>query len=471
MIHESHKLTTAAVDIRPFRDLLAVVRGAGELGTGVAYRFHQAGVQVVMTELAQPTCVCQAVSFAEAIVTGQKALEGVTGRRVSAEGVRQALRAGQIAVIVDPSGASIRQLSPDIVVDAIMAKRNVGTALDQAPLVIGLGPGFTAGQDVHAVVETKRGHHLGRVITSGTAEANTGVPELIDGQSISRLLLAPQAGQLALERRIGDRVHAGDVVARVDQQPVVAAISGIVRGLLPAGYDVPAGAKVGDLDPAGEPEDCYTVSDRALAVGSGALAAILEFWPRIARAEPAAVARGRGRRPGQVPEDELLSPAEFVLLGLLGQQPAHGYELARTFAPEAELGRIVRLRPGQLYAYLSKLETLGLILAAGRPSDRVTPRDRKVFSVSDSGRRQFEAWLGRPVPRIRQLAVDFMAKLFFALRLDAATRRQLIEAQVAAVEHEMREIDDGDSEDSPLRLAGARLAEANLSWLRQLARE
>ncbi|HUZ77278.1 MAG TPA: selenium-dependent molybdenum cofactor biosynthesis protein YqeB [Chloroflexota bacterium] len=453
----------------PFKDVVAVVRGAGELGTGVACRLHQAGIQVVMTELARPTCVCQPVSFAEAVAAGSKTLEGVTGRFVAAPEARRPRGGDDIAVMVDPAGAVIRELKPDVVVDAIMAKRNTGTALGQAALVVGLGPGFVAGQDVHAVVETKRGHHLGRVITSGTAEANTGVPELIDGQSVSRLLLAPRAGRLALERRIGDRVHAGEVVARVNEQPVVAGISGLVRGLLPQDYEVEAGAKIGDLDPSAELEYCYTVSDRALAVGSGVLAAILEFWPRISGVDPATGSRGRGRRPGHLPEDELLGPAEFALLGLLRQGSAHGYELARAFTPEAELGRIVHLRPGQLYAYLNKLETVGLISGPPRAIARAAPRERKVFSLTESGQRQFEAWLGRPVYRTRQLAVDFLAKLLFAGQLDPAARRALIEAQIESIEREAGELHGRDGEATPLQQAEVRLCEAHLSWLRQLA--
>ncbi|MGH2470167.1 MAG: helix-turn-helix transcriptional regulator, partial [Chloroflexota bacterium] len=261
----------------------------------------------------------------------------------------------------------------------------------------------------------------------------------------------------------------GEVVARVNEQPVVAAISGLVRGLLPEDYEVDAGAKVGDVDPSAELEYCYTVSDRALAVGSGVLAAILEFWPRISSADPATAGRGRGRRPGHTPEDEFLGAAEFALLGLLRQGPAHGYELARAFAPEAELGGIVHLRPGQLYAYLNKLETVGLISGPPRTIARAAPRERRVFSLTDSGQRQLEAWLARPVLRTRQLAVDFLAKLLFAAQLDAVPRRALIEAQIGTIEQEAGELRKRGREGTPLHQAELRLCEANLSWLRQLA--
>ncbi|HVA24864.1 MAG TPA: selenium-dependent molybdenum cofactor biosynthesis protein YqeB [Chloroflexota bacterium] len=455
---------------RPFGDVLAVVRGAGELGTGVAYRLHEAGFQVAMTELELPTCVCQAVSFAEVMRLGQKTVEGIKSRRTSAAGALDALRSGEIAVVADPSAEAIQQLRPAVVVDAIMAKRNTGTRIDQAPVVLGLGPGFTAGQDVHAVVETKRGHRLGRVITAGAAEPNTGVPELIDGQSTNRLLLAPRAGRLTQERRIGDWVRAGEVVARVDQQPVVAAISGLVRGLLPDGYEVEAGTKVGDLDPAAEPEYCYTLSDRALAVGSGVLAAILDFWPRLSPVEASLPDRGRGRRPGYSAEGELLSAAEFTLLGLLHQQPAHGYELARSFAAEGGLARVVRLRVAQLYAYLSKLETLGLIRSQVQHGPSKAPRDRKVFTLTEGGERQFEAWLARPVPQARLLPADFLAKLFFAEQLGAVTRRQLIRDQLSVIEQEVRELGNIETQGfgAEVTLAGLSFAEAGLAWLRRL---
>jgi xanthine dehydrogenase accessory factor len=254
---------------------LVLIKGAGDLATGSAVRLARSGFRVAMTELAEPTAVRRTVAFSEAVAAGRAAVEGVAARRVgSAAEARRVMGEGQVAVLVEP-GAPWPALRPLAVVDARMAKRNLGTSRDEAPVVIGLGPGFTAGADVHAVVETNRGHTLGTVLLEGAAQPNTGVPGEIGGYGPERLLRAPIAGILAVRVEIGERVEAGAVVALVAGQPVRARIAGIVRGLLRDGAPVREGQKVGDVDPRARREHCFTVSDKARAVAGGVLEAIL----------------------------------------------------------------------------------------------------------------------------------------------------------------------------------------------------
>jgi xanthine dehydrogenase accessory factor len=259
-----------------FAEGLVVVRGAGDLATGVAHRLHRAGLAMVMTEIAQPRALRRAVSFAIAVFEGQATVEGVTAVRVeSADEAREALARRQIALLVDPEARIARTLAPEVLVDAIVAKRNVGTRITDAPLVVGLGPGFTAGADVHVVVETMRGHDLGRMITEGSAEPNTGLPGPIMGHARERVLWSPADGTIQGRYRIGQRIEAGDTVAEVAGLPVVASVSGVLRGLLHDGLPVQAGEKVGDVDPRGIVEHCFTISDKARAIAGGVLEAIL----------------------------------------------------------------------------------------------------------------------------------------------------------------------------------------------------
>jgi xanthine dehydrogenase accessory factor len=258
-------------------DILVVIKGGGDLATGVIHRLHRVGMQVVVTELAQPTVIRRAVAVASAVFEGQVEVEGLVAQLAESDHeIHAALAAGQVPVVVDPRGEVIARLRPTAVVDAIMAKRNTGaTAITDAPIVIGLGPGFTAGVDVHAVIETNRGHHLGRVILSGSAEPHTGVPGSTAGFTVERVLRAPCDGTFTGKRRIGDAVEAGEVVASVAGEPVVAKVSGVLRGLLADGLPVRAGMKVGDVDPRGVREHCFTISDKARAIGGGVLEAIL----------------------------------------------------------------------------------------------------------------------------------------------------------------------------------------------------
>lgn len=263
------------------REKLVVIKGAGDLASGVAHRLWRAGFQIIMTEIPQPTVIRRTVAFAEAVYEGEVEVEGLPGRLVrDVEEARQVASRDEVAVLVDPQAAVVEELRPHIVVDAIMAKTNLGTSIDQAPIVIALGPGFRAGRDAHAVIETMRGHYLGRVIFYGEALPNTGIPGEVGGYSSERVIRAPSEGIFQGLKKIGDYVRAGEGVAAVDGEPVAAPISGILRGLLHDGLRVTPGMKVGDVDPRGEREHCFTISDKARAIAGGVLEAILFFERR-----------------------------------------------------------------------------------------------------------------------------------------------------------------------------------------------
>jgi len=256
--------------------ILVVVKGGGDLGTGVAHRLHRVGMRVVVTELPRPHVIRRMVAFASAIYEGEIVVDGVKARRASScEEARLLLRENVVPVVADPEARAVEELRPHVLVDATMAKRNIGTSMEDAPIVIGLGPGFVAGVDVHAVVETMRGHDLGRVIMRGSALPDTGVPGPILGYAEERVLRAPRAGRFRGLLCIGDRVETGQVVAEVEGEPICAEISGVLRGLLYDGLPVREGQKVGDVDPRGVRENCFTISDKARAVGGGVLEAIL----------------------------------------------------------------------------------------------------------------------------------------------------------------------------------------------------
>ena len=257
--------------------MLVLIRGAGDIATGVALRLHRAGLAVVMTEIEHPTAIRRTVAFSEAILQGETSVEGITARRALPEEVWSLLSQGILPILVDPAGESVSLLRPHVIVDAILAKRNLGPRITQAPAVIGVGPGFTAGEDCHAVVETMRGHTLGRVLYSGSALENTAIPGLIGGFAGERVLRAPGDGYFHPVRRIGDLVQAGDVVGYVNDMGMKCTISGVLRGILPEGTMVYQGMKAGDVDPRGRQANCLTASDKALAVGGGVLEAVLSL--------------------------------------------------------------------------------------------------------------------------------------------------------------------------------------------------
>lgn len=252
------------------------VRGAGDIATGIAFRLCKSGFSVVMSDLPIPTSIRRTICFSEAIINGTTKVEDLTAVFAKdAEAAKATLEAGDIAVLADPDGTEAKKLRPAAVVDAILAKRNLGTKMDDASVVVGVGPGFTAGEDCHAVVETMRGHTLGRVYYEGAAAPNTGVPGNIGGFTLERILRAPCDGVFRGVKKIGDQVTEGEICAYVDGQPIQTRISGVLRGLLPDGLRVYEGMKSGDVDPRCEVSHCYKISDKALAVGGGALEAVL----------------------------------------------------------------------------------------------------------------------------------------------------------------------------------------------------
>ena len=263
----------------PVKNLKVLIRGGGELATAMACRLADSHFKVIMTEVSKPQAVRRNVSFCEAVYEGTKTVEGKTARLVSSAGeTRAAWKAGQLALIVDPDVTILSDIKPDIEIAAIIAKKNLGTRITDAELVIGLGIGFEAGKDVHVVIETNRGHNLGRVIREGIAEADTGNPGNIGGYTTERVMRAPSDGTFKTIKKIGDMVKAGDTVAYVGKEPVKAAIPGIVRGLLRDGTPVTKGLKAGDVDPRGNKEYCFTISDKGRTISGGVLEAILEHF-------------------------------------------------------------------------------------------------------------------------------------------------------------------------------------------------
>lgn len=261
-----------------FEEIRIVIKGAGDLATGVAVRLWRAGFPLVMTELPQPLTIRRTVAFAEAVFEGEAEIEGIRARRLAdVRLIEPAWQAGVIPIIVSCGDECIEAIEPTVLVDAILAKRNTGTHPSDAPFVVGLGPGFVAGKDVHAVVETNRGHYLGRVLWSGSAEPDTGVPGDVGGYRRERVIHAPAAGVFEQQAEIGTIVKTGQVVGRVGGVPVLAPIPGVLRGLIHDGLTVHAGLKIGDVDPRAAPEHCYTISDKALAIGGGVLEAVLMF--------------------------------------------------------------------------------------------------------------------------------------------------------------------------------------------------
>lgn len=301
------------------KNLLIICRGAGDLATGIIHRLHRAGHRVIALETDYPAAIRRQVSFCEAVYDGSAVVEGVTARLVPAladaetdtetysgendtpaahivsekwdsSAIEAVLEAGEVPLLIDQKGESIALLKPDVVVDAIIAKKNLGTTIDMAPLVIGVGPGFTAGQDVHLVIESMRGHNLARIITDGMAQPNIGVPGNIAGFTSERVIHAPAAGYIHDVRKIGDIVQKGDEIARIypdkesydnalsEYVPVNATITGIIRGLIREGYYFRKGFKIADIDPReSEITNCFTISDKARSIAGSVLEAVSAF--------------------------------------------------------------------------------------------------------------------------------------------------------------------------------------------------
>jgi xanthine dehydrogenase accessory factor len=258
---------------------IILVRGGGDLASGVALRLHHTGLHVVMTELPQPLAVRRLVCFAEAVYNGETSVEGVTAKRVQDPTdtlkILRILSQGQIPILVDPEGDAISAIHPGVVVDGRMLKQKVELVRTQVQLLIGLGPGFIPGENCHAVVETNRGHSLGRVYWKNQAQDDTGIPEAVAEQAAERVLRAPVDGELKALVEIGSVLEEGQPVADVNGQPVTARFRGVLRGLIHPGVQLKAGMKIGDLDPRADPHKCSLVSDKSHSVAGGVLEAIL----------------------------------------------------------------------------------------------------------------------------------------------------------------------------------------------------
>ena len=275
------------------KKILIICRGGGDLATGIVHRLFRAGFPVLVLETDSPAAIRRQVSFSEAVYDGTATVEGVTAERIASANrasVNHVLEEGRVPILVDPEGSSIPLLKPDIVVDAIIAKKNLGTAKEMAPLVIGVGPGFTAGEDVDLVVESMRGHNLARIFTAGSALPNTGIPGNIGGFTKERVLHAEAAGYMKNIRQIGDIVEKGEEIARIYKKmtedgtfsgsyvSVEASISGIIRGLIREGYHFQKGFKIADIDPReSELANCFTISDKARSIGGSVLEAVCGY--------------------------------------------------------------------------------------------------------------------------------------------------------------------------------------------------
>ena len=261
---------------------LIIVRGGGDLATGTIYKLKKSGFPVLILEVPNPSAIRRNVAFCEAVYQGTQTVEDMTCYLVeSVEQAEQFINEGKLCVLVDPMGESIARLKPLAVIDAILAKKNLGTNRNMAPITLALGPGFVAGEDVDAVIETKRGHNLGRVLWEGAAAPNTGIPGIIGGYGKERVIHCPAKGILRNVKKITDTVSRGEVIAVVETEdgnvPVEATLDGILRGLIRDGYPVHVGFKMADIDPrAEEYENCFTISDKARCIAGGVLEALLQ---------------------------------------------------------------------------------------------------------------------------------------------------------------------------------------------------
>ena len=262
-------------------DDVIVVRGGGDIATGVIQKFFRAGMKVLVLEIPHPTAIRREVSLCEAVLRGVFTVEDMTARLIpSLDDCQSIWRNGEIPVYVDPAGLAIKELKPDGVVDAILAKKNMGTHAGMAPAVIALGPGFSAPRDAHAVIETMRGHTLGKVIFDGGAMPNTGTPAAVAGHAADRVLYAPCGGTVKAFKQIGDMVRAGEKIFSVGGIDVLTPFDGVLRGLIADGTPVAHGFKTADIDPRPD-SDCRTVADKARCIGGGALEAYLYLRRRI----------------------------------------------------------------------------------------------------------------------------------------------------------------------------------------------
>lgn len=258
-------------------ETIVLIRGGGEVASGIAHRLHRSHLRVCLSEIANPLAVSRGTAFSETVFDGVKTIEGVTAELVSVspEEIYRVWRQGNIPIVIDPEASVKEMIQPDVLVDAIMAKRNIGTKITDAPLVIGMGPGFYTGRDVHIVVETNHSNNLGRVILEGEAEKDTGTPVVIGGLTKERVIWAPQAAIFTTDREIGDSVVAHQIVGWVGDQPLEAPISGMLRGLLRNGVMVSKGSKLVEVDPINDRAVCYAIRDKMRGIAGGVLEAIM----------------------------------------------------------------------------------------------------------------------------------------------------------------------------------------------------
>lgn len=256
---------------------LVIVRGGGDLASGVIYKLYQCGYRILILECEKPSAIRREVAFCDAVYDGIKEVEGVVCRRISGtEECEKIWEQGEIPLLVDEDASVIPALHPAVVIDAILAKKNLGTSREMAPLTIALGPGFEAGKDVDFVVETKRGHQLGRIIRNGAAIPNTGIPGIIGGYGKERVIHAPVSGRIRNLSNIADLLEKGQTIAMIGNTPVAASLTGVLRGIIHDGYEVFQGMKIADIDPRKEEkQNCYTISDKARCIAGGVLEIII----------------------------------------------------------------------------------------------------------------------------------------------------------------------------------------------------
>ena len=271
------------------RNQMIIVRGGGDMATAVIHRLWRAGFRVLALETTKPSAIRRQVAISEAVYDGKATVEGMTAIRIGDPAAcNEAWNAGYVPLLVDPEGLCIAQLKPAVVVDAMIAKRNLGTHMNMAPLTIALGPGFTAGEDVHAVIETMRGHQLGRIIHAGSAQPNTGIPGRIGGYAAERVIHAPHSGVIRAVHAIGDFVEQGETIAVIadgkSSHPVPATISGLIRGLIRDEFEVAKGFKIADIDPRREEyANCFTISDKARCIAGSVLELVCAHMMRYRR--------------------------------------------------------------------------------------------------------------------------------------------------------------------------------------------
>lgn len=343
-----------------------LIRGAGDLATGIASRLYGAGHQILMTEIEIPLTVRRTVALSRAVYEGSAQVEEMTGVLAKDQtGAETAISDGNIAVMVDEEVSCRRWFRPDVIVDAILAKRNLGTRITDAPFVIGVGPGFTAGADCNCVIETKRGHTLGNIIWSGSAIPNTGVPGNVAGYTVERLIRAEADGALEPKVQIGDHVEKGATVAVTGGAPVYAQMTGIVRGMLQAGVQVRKNLKIGDIDARAEISHCYTISDKARAVGGGVLEAVTGFERMKDKFAIVILAAGAGTRFGgnklnALVKNKPLYEHTLEKVRAFGSFPAYVVTGSEEIAQEAEKNGIATVWNREPERGISLSLTLGL---------------------------------------------------------------------------------------------------------------